>query len=88
MCSHVCILYNTSLVDVGTFVSLQECKGGETKALENLQNVKEKRAKEDIYSAYRIKEVSDLKPDSVNGLDLELIGWHRVTNRSQKILIV
>ena len=43
--SHVCILHNTCLVDVGTFVSLQECKSGATKALENLQNFKEKRLK-------------------------------------------
>ena len=56
---------------------MQECKGGATKALENFQNVKEKRLKEDINSAYRMKEVCDLIPDSVDGLDLELTGWHR-----------
>ena len=61
-------------VDVGTFISLQECKGDTTKALENLQNVKEKILKEDVNSACRIKEVWDLIPDSVDGLDLELTG--------------
>ena len=61
-------------VDVGTFISLQEYKGGTTKALENLQNVKEKILKEDVNSAYRIKEVWGLIPDSVDGLDLELTG--------------
>ena len=54
----------------GTFVLLQKSKGGVTKALENLQNIKEKRFKEDLNSAYRMKEVCDLIPDSVDGLDL------------------
>ena len=70
--SHVCILHYTHLVDVGTFASLQERKGGATKALENLQNVKEKRLKEEVNSTYRMKKVCDLIPDSVDGLDLEL----------------
>ena len=61
---------------------MQECKGGAIKALENFQNVKEKRLKEDINSAYRMKEVCDLIPDSVDGLDLELTGWHRKCNQS------
>ena len=45
-------------------------KNGVTKALENLQNIKEKRFKEDLNSAYRMKEVCDLIPDSIDGLDL------------------
>ena len=53
-----------------TFVLLQKSKGGVTKALENLQNIKEKRFKEDLNSAYRMKEVCDLIPDLVDGLDL------------------
>lgn len=56
---------------------LQECKGSATKALQNLQKVKEKRLKEDLNSAYRMKEVCGSIPDSVDGLDLELTGWHR-----------
>ena len=56
---------------------MQECRGGATKAVENLQNVKEKRLQEDVNSAYRMKVVCDLIPDSVDGLNLELIGWHR-----------
>ena len=86
--SHICILHNSRLVDVGIFASFQECKGGVTKVLENLQNVKKKRLRENLNSACRKKEVCDLIPDSVDGLDLELTGWHRVTNRSQKVLIV
>lgn len=49
---------------------LQECKGSATKALQNLQKVKEKKLKEDLNSAYRMKEVCDLIPDLVDGLDL------------------
>ena len=64
------------------FESLQECKGGSTKALENLQNFKEERLKEDANSAYRMKEVCDLILDSSDGPDLELIGWHRKCNQS------
>lgn len=77
---HICILHNTYLVDVGTFVPLQEFKGGAYKALEKFQNVEAKRLKEDINSAYRIKEVSDLIPSSVDGLDLELKGWNGKCN--------
>ena len=51
--------------------TLHYCKkSGVTKALENLQNIKEKRFKEDLNSAYRMKEVCDLIPDSIDGLDL------------------
>ena len=74
---HICILHNTRLVNVEIFVSLQEYKGGATKALENLQNVKEKKLTEDLNSDHRMKEVHDFIHDSVDGLDLELTGWHR-----------
>ena len=36
-----------------------------------------KRLKEDVNLACPMKEVCDLIPDSVDGLDLELTGWHR-----------
>ena len=86
MCSHV---------DVGTFASLLQCKGGATKALENLQNVTEKRLKEDLYSAYQMKEVWESIPNSIDGLDLKLMGLililiniNHVPNCSQKIMSI
>ena len=74
-CAAIFVFYIT--VAFSIFVSLQEYKGGATKALENLQNVKEKKLTEDLNSDYRMKEVRDFIHDLVDGLDLELTGWHR-----------
>ena len=74
-CAAIFVFYITLAFSI--FVSLQEYKGGATKALENLQNVKEKKLTEDLNSDHRMKEVHDFIRDSVDGLDLELTGWHR-----------
>ena len=72
-----CILHNKNLSDAGKFVSFNECKKGKTETLSFLHSIRDKRLSQDTNSKYRMKDICDLIPESLEEENLDIIGWHR-----------
>ena len=72
-----CILHNKKVSHDSDFTPLSKCKGDPHSTLMFLKDIKRRRLAQDLDSKTRMKEVCDLIPDSLEGLDFKLNGWHR-----------
>ena len=74
----VCILHSNSVpLKSKPFTTLSSLPGDPKARLLELHRLRDIRLKEDTDSAYRMKDVCDKIPDSIDGLDLETHGYHR-----------
>ena len=71
-----CILHVVG-IEHGKFTSFRNVKGDPTEKLKNLHRIREQRLSEAHDSVHRMAEVCSLIPDTLEGLDLDIIGYHR-----------
>ena len=68
----VCILHSKSVpLKSKPFTTLSSVSGGLKVRLTELHRLRDIRLKEDVKSAYRMKDVCDKIPESIDGLDLK-----------------
>ena len=72
----VCILH-VSGIQHGEFIPLQNIRGPPQEKLEMLHNVRKKRLLQSHGSPARVEAVCKLIPDNLDGVDLEMTGYHR-----------
>jgi len=72
----VCILH-VSGIQHGEFIPLHNIRGPPQEKLEMLHNLREKRLLQSHDSPARMEAVCRLIPDNLDGVDLEMTGYHR-----------
>ena len=72
-----CILHSWQVSNFGNFTKLKLSKPSPAEKLRALQNIRDRRLKENEDSPLRMQHVCDLIPDTLTGLDLDNTGWHR-----------
>ena len=75
--SPLCILHTTTISDHGSFISFSSARGDPGKKLAELHNIRDQRLTDPTESSYRMKEVGDQIPTTLEGADMEAIGYHR-----------
>ena len=76
-CRQSCLVHNTSLKDHGSFTSLDSVKGSPQAKLDFLLQKRDQRMAEPIDSVHRMTSVCESIPESLDGLDLSVYGYHR-----------
>lgn len=76
--SQTCILHVAGIEDPGAFTALRSGRISPTEKLARLHAVREKRLKEKADCPKRMAHVCAKIPDSLDGLDLEQTGYHRL----------
>ena len=71
------ILHASGIPDCGPFTPFSKVRGPPERKLEQLHEIRNKRLDESAGSPYRMTAVCDLIPESLDGADLETIGYHR-----------
>ena len=72
----VCILH-VSGIQHGEFIPLQNIRGPPQEKLEMLHNLRKKRLLQSHDSPAQMEAVCKLIPDNLDGVDLEMTGYHR-----------
>ena len=75
--SYICVIHNTKVPDTDTFICFSSVKCDPSKKLSKLLQIRETRLAESINSPQRMKDVCDMLPKTLDGLDLETTGYHR-----------
>lgn len=75
--SPTCILHVLTLSEYGHFTTLSTCKGGQSEKLSYLHSIRDMRLKEASSSPYRMTDICDQIPSTLEGLDLETTGYHQ-----------
>lgn len=74
--SITCILH-VSTSEYGHFIMLGKCKGGANEKLSYLHSVRDMRLCETATSPYRMKDICDQIPLTLEGLSLDKTGYHQ-----------
>ena len=72
----VCILHMSG-IQHGEFIPPQNIRGPPQEKLEMLHNVRKKRLLQSYDSPARMEAVCNIIPDNLDGVDLEMTGYHR-----------
>ena len=75
--SLTCILHISTLSEYGHFTKLSACKGGPSEKLSYLNSIRDLRLGEATSSPYRMTDICEQIPSTLEGLDLDKIGYHQ-----------
>lgn len=75
--SLTCILHVSTLSEYGHFTTLDACKGGQNEKLSYLHSVRDMRLREAANSPYRMMNICEQIPLTLEGLPLNTIGYHQ-----------
>ncbi len=75
--TYTCVLHNHNVPNDNPFTCFSAVKGGPSEKLSYLHKIRDWRLAEPFDSTHRMKDVCDLLPDSLEGLELEKTGYHR-----------
>ena len=71
------MLHNTKVPETDTFICFSSVKCDPAEKLSKLLQTRERRLAESINSPHRMKNVCDLLPETLDGLDLDTTGYQR-----------
>ena len=72
-----CCILHVSGIQHLNFTPLSKVKGSATEKLAQLHSIRDRRLREPHDSSYRMEDVCNQIPESLAGVDLEAIGYHR-----------
>ena len=72
-----CCILHVSGIQHLDFTPLSKVKGSATEKLAQLHSIRDRRLREPHDSSYRMEDVCNQIPESLAGVDLEAIGYHR-----------
>ena len=75
--SFTCVLHNTKVPETDNLICFSSVKCDPSKKLSKLLQIRERREAESVNSPQRMKNVCDMLPETLDGLDLETTGYHR-----------
>ncbi len=76
--SLTCILHVSTLSEYGNFTTLNACKGGPSEKLSYLHSIRDMRHCEAASSPYRMMDICEQIPLTLDDLPLDTIGYCRV----------
>ena len=74
---NICILHNPSISNKSPFICFSSCKGEPSEKLNYLLDIRAKRLSQPLSSSYRMRDVCNQLPRSLDGLNLDVTGYHR-----------
>lgn len=77
ICSLTCILHVSTLSEYGHFTTLNACKGGQSEKLSYLHSIRDMRLCEAANSPYRMMDICEQIPLTIEGLPLDTVGYHQ-----------
>ena len=75
--SFICVLHNTKVPKTDTFLCFSSVKCDPAEKLSKLLQIRESRLAESTNSPHHIKNVCDMLPENLDGLDLDTTGYHK-----------
>ena len=73
----MCVMHNPNVPSDSQFTSFSSVRCEPTEKLLHLHEIRDRRLAEPIESPFRMKDVCDMLPASLDDLDLERTGYHR-----------
>ena len=75
--SFICVLQNTKVPETDTFLCFSSMKCDQAEKLSKMLQICESRVAESINSPHHMKNVCDMLPENLDGLDSDTTGYHK-----------